>query len=273
MIPIHDDQPSSGPPRVTVGIIAACVVVFLWELTHTGRAGEAIFYSYGLIPAVLFGERDLPPDLVILAPWMTVFTSMFLHGGFMHLAGNMLYLWIFGNNVEDSMGHIRYFAFYILCGVAAALAQVYAYPGSEVPMIGASGAIGGVLGAYLLLHPNARVLVVIPLGFFFHPMRIPAWIVLGLWFLFQLIASGGSSEGGVAYWAHIGGFVAGAILVIFFKRRDVRLWNFSGPQLSVPPGFEDTRWDDRQGRGQVPQERRNRFGLDPNRKHFNPFDD
>ncbi|MSP21346.1 MAG: rhomboid family intramembrane serine protease [Alphaproteobacteria bacterium] len=268
MIPIHDDQPSGTQPRVTIGIIVACVLVFLWQLTQTAGNGEAVFYSYGLIPAVLFGTADLPPELAVLAPWMTIFSSMFMHGGFMHLAGNMLYLWIFGNNVEDAMGHFRFFVFYVLCGVAAAMAQAFAAPGSEIPMIGASGAIGGVLGAYFLLHPNARVLVIIPLGFIMHPMRIPAWIVLGIWFVFQLIASGGTSEGGgVAYWAHIGGFATGMVLVIFFKRRDVRLWNFSGPQLSVLPGFENTRWDDR------PPQNRSPFRIDPDRKHFNPFDD
>ncbi len=270
MIPIHDDQPSATRPRVTVGIIVACVVVYLWQLS----GGEEIFYSYGLIPAVLFGEADLPPDLAVIAPWMTIFTSMFMHGGFMHLAGNMLYLWIFGNNVEDAMGHRRFVGFYLLCGVAAALAQAYTAPMSEAPMIGASGAIGGVLGAYFLLHPSARVLVVIPLGFYLHPMRIPAWIVLGIWFVFQLIAGGIPSDegGGVAYWAHIGGFAAGMVLVVAFKKRGVRLWNFGGPHLSVPPGFEDSKWDD--GRGDNPRRpRRSVFDLDPNRKHHNPFDD
>ena len=272
MIPLHDDQPSATQPLVTVGIIVACAVVFLWQMT----GGEEVFYSYGLIPAVLFGEATLPPDLAVIAPWMTIFTSMFMHGGFMHIAGNMLYLWIFGNNVEDAMGHTRFLVFYVLCGVAAALAQAFQAPMSEAPMIGASGAIGGVLGAYFLLHPNAKVLVVIPLGFIIHPMRIPAWIVLGLWFVFQLISGGGPDEqGGVAYWAHIGGFLAGLALVVVFKRRGVPLWNFRGPQLSVPPGFEDTQWDDHQG-VRPPNTRRQRqgfFDLDPNKKHHNPFDD
>lgn len=271
MIPIHDDQPSATAPRVTVGVIIACVVVFLWQLTYPG--GEAVFYSYGLIPSVLFGEADLPPDVAVIAPWMTIFTSMFMHGGFMHLAGNMLYLWIFGNNVEDSMGHTRFFVFYVACGVAAAMAQAYQDPGSEVPMIGASGAIGGVLGAYFLLHPNARVLVVIPLGFILHPMRIPAWIVLGLWFVLQLVSGGmtPTEEGGVAYWAHIGGFLAGMVLLFVFKKRGVPVWSFRGPHLSVPPGYENTRWDDRVPDRQEP--RAGRFQYDPNRKHFNPFDD
>ena len=139
-------------------------------------------------------------------------------------------------------------------------------------MIGASGAIGGVLGAYFLLHPNARVLVVIPLGIIFHPMRIPAFVVLGLWFVFQLLAGGAPTEGGgVAYWAHVGGFVAGAILVIFFKRRDVPLWNFGGPHLSAPPGYEDVAYEEERRRGET--RIRNPFRSDPNRRHFNPFDD
>ena len=273
MIPLHDDQPSATAPRVTIGIIVACVLVFLWQLTNTGAAGEEIFYSYGLVPAVLFGEADLPPDLAVVAPWMTILTSMFMHGGIMHLGGNMLYLWIFGNNVEDSMGHTRYVAFYVACGVAAALAQAFQDPSSEVPMIGASGAIGGVLGAYILLHPNARVLVIIPFGFILYPMRIPAWIVLGLWFVLQLVAGGTTPTegGGTAYWAHIGGFLAGMVLVFVFKKRGVPVLNFRGPHLSVPPGYENTRWDDRAPDRK--EERGSPFRLDPNRKHFNPFDD
>ncbi len=268
MIPLHDDLPSNTPPRVTVAIMVACVVVFLLQLT----GGEAAFYSYGLVPAVLFGEASLPPDLVAIPAWLTIFTSMFMHGGFMHLAGNMLYLWIFGNNVEDSMGHTRFIVFYVLCGIGAAMAQAFADPGSEVPMIGASGAIGGVLGAYFLLHPNARVLVVIPLGIIIHPMRIPAFVVLGLWFVFQLFAGGVPTEGGggVAYWAHVGGFVAGALLVIVFKRRDAKLWNFRGPHLSAPPGFEDVAYEEERKRGET--RTRNPFRSDPNRRHFNPFD-
>ncbi len=269
MIPLSDDQPSATAPRVTVGIIIACVLVYVWQLT----GGDAVFYSYGFIPAALMGGRHPEPGLAVVAPWITLFTSMFMHGGIMHLGGNMLYLWIFGNNVEDSMGHTRFIVFYVVCGLAAAMAQAFQDPGSQVPMIGASGAIGGVLGAYFLLHPNARVLVVIPFGFILHPMRIPAWIVLGLWFVLQLVAGGGTPTegGGTAYWAHIGGFLAGMVLVFVFKKRGVPIWNTRGPHLSVPPGFEKTRWDDR-----VPdrQEKRgNPFRADPNRKHFNPFDD
>jgi membrane associated rhomboid family serine protease len=160
---------------------------------------------------------------------------MFLHGGWMHLIGNMLYLWIFGNNVEDAMGHGRFVVFYLLCGLAAAFAQAFQDPGSTVPMIGASGAIGGVLGAYLLLYPQARVLVLIPLGFFFYTLRIRALYVLGFWFLLQFLLSAmtAGQQGGVAYWAHIGGFVAGMVLILPFRRKGFPL--FAGPQASRGP--------------------------------------
>jgi membrane associated rhomboid family serine protease len=178
-----------------------------------------------MIPATVFGDKSLPPELAIIPPWMTAFTSMFMHGGWMHLIGNMLYLWIFGNNVEDSMGHVRFVFFYLLCGIAAVLAQAWPDPDSAVPMIGASGAISGVLGAYLLLFPHARVLVAIPFGIIVHTMRIPAGFVLGFWFLMQLLSSAtaGDQQGGVAFGAHIGGFIAGMALIPFFKYRRIRL--------------------------------------------------
>jgi membrane associated rhomboid family serine protease len=163
---------------------------------------------------------------------------MFLHGGFMHLIGNMLYLWIFGNNIEDAMGHLRFVLFYLVCGVAAAMSHALTDAGSVVPMIGASGAISGVLGAYLLLYPRAHVLVLIPLGFFMRLMYVPAGFVLGLWFLLQLISgsvSVGQGGGGVAWFAHVGGFLAGMILVGFFKHRSVR---FFSPPHHHPKRFE-----------------------------------
>ena len=240
MIPLHDDNPTELRPAVTVGIIAACTLVYLWEVGHPPGELNLLFYSLGFIPALLFGDAELPPDVVLVSPAVSLLTSMFLHGGFLHVAGNMLYLWIFGNNVEDAMGHARFAVFYVLCGIAAALAQGLADPGSTVPMIGASGAIGGVLGAYLLLHPRSRILVVIPLGIILQPMRIPAYFVLGLWFVFQLLAGGVSAgqEGGVAHWAHVGGFVAGAALVLPFKRRGVMLLDrgkVPRPQGNPPP--------------------------------------
>jgi membrane associated rhomboid family serine protease len=190
------------------------------------RGFEAAVRALGVTPATLIGHQRLPPELYLVPPGATLVTSMFLHGGVMHLAGNMLYLWIFGNNVEDAMGHARFVIFYLLCGVAAALAQALPNADSAIPMIGASGAISGVLGAYLLLFPRAHVLVLIPLGVFTRLIHLPAMFVLGFWFVLQLInsalAAGG--QGGVAWGAHIGGFIAGMILIPLFKHRHVRLF-------------------------------------------------
>ena len=226
MIPLRDDNPSTSKPLVNITFIVICVLVFLWQFSLGGENGQRIIYSLGVIPAVLIGGAQLPPELALVPPSATVFTSMFMHGGWMHLIGNMLYLYIFGDNVEDSMGHARYLAFYLLCGIAAALAQALPEPSSEIPMVGASGAISGVLGAYVLLHPHAKVLVAIPFGFILHTMRLPAGIVLALWFGLQLLSNtmAQSGSGGVAFRAHIGGFVAGLLLVGIFKRRNVRLF-------------------------------------------------
>jgi membrane associated rhomboid family serine protease len=234
MIPLHDDNPTTLTPFVTVGLIVACVAVFLWQLGLSPGAAERAVYAYGMIPAVLFGERNLPAELAAIPATLTVVTSMFMHGGWMHLIGNMLYLWIFGNNVEDAMGHGRFVVFYLLSGLAAALAQAFQDPGSTVPMIGASGAIGGVLGAYVLLYPQARVLVLIPLGFFFYTLRIRALYVLGFWFVLQFVSSAlaGEQAGGVAYWAHIGGFVAGMVLILPFRKKGFPL--FAGPRAVRP---------------------------------------
>ncbi len=221
MIPLHDDNPTVLRPVVTIGLIAACVLVFLWQQSLSPEEEVRAVYALGLIPAVLFGELALPPVIVMVPAELSIITSMFLHGGWLHLAGNMLYLWIFGNNIEDAMGHARFVVFYLLCGIAAALAQAVEDPGSVVPMVGASGAIGGILGGYLLLYPRARVLVLIPLGFFSQLIRIPALWVLGFWFVLQFIQSALSSGqvGGVAYWAHIGGFIAGMVLIIPFRNK------------------------------------------------------
>ncbi len=230
VLPLHDDNPTTTRPYVTVGLMIANVLVFLWQhLLLSPEAGERIVYSLGVIPAVLTGREALPAELALLPAPATILTSMFMHGGFLHLAGNMLYLWIFGNNVEEAMGRVRFLAFYVLCGVAAVFAQVLPNPGSIVPMIGASGAISGVLGAYLLLYPRARVLLGLPLGFLIVQLgRFPAGWVLVAWFVMQLLMGGMNAtrhaEGGVAFGAHIGGFVAGLLLVTLFKRRNVPLW-------------------------------------------------
>ncbi len=219
MIPIRDDNPAHRPPVVTVAFIAICVVVFLWQVSLDPRAQEAAVYSWGMIPAVLLGEARLPAELTRVPPAATLVTSMFLHGGWGHLLGNMLYLWIFGNNIEDRLGHGRFVLFYLVCGLAAAAAQILPEPGSRIPMIGASGAISGVLGAYMLLYPHARVLVLIPLGFMFlHHVRA-VWL-LGVWFTLQIVSALAAppGEGGVAWWAHIGGFVAGLVLALPLRR-------------------------------------------------------
>lgn len=225
MIPLHDDNPTELFPFVTLFLIASCALIFLWQISLEPQAQRAVVYSLGVIPATLIGGQQLPPDLALIPPSATVLTSMFLHGGWMHMLGNMLYLWIFGNNVEDAMGHGRFVLFYLLCGLAAALTQALPDPSSTVPMIGASGAIAGVLGAYLLLHPRARVLVAIPIWVVIHTVRLPAVIVLGFWFLLQLVSNFLSTGGGggVAWGAHIGGFVAGLLLIPVFKRRGVKL--------------------------------------------------
>jgi len=226
MFPLHDDNPSRRTPYISYLLTLSCVLVFFWQLS-LGRFGQTAIYSLGMIPAVLFDFKHLPADLQAIPAWATLFSSMFLHGGWMHLIGNMLYLWIFGNNVEDAMGHGRFILFYLLCGLAAALAQALPDPQSVVPMIGASGAISGVLGAYILLYPHARVLVVIPIGLYPFTTRLKAGWVLGLWFLLQIVnslATASDQTGGVAWGAHIGGFVAGMALIPLFKSRKVRLF-------------------------------------------------
>ena len=215
MIPLKDDNPTDGKPTVTYLLIGLCILVFLMQLGSQSYETGQLFYSYGLIPSVLMGYNQLPQDLYALPAYLTIFSSMFMHGGFMHLIGNMLYMWIFADNIEDNLGPRKFIIFYLLSGVGAAMTQVFMDTQSQIPMVGASGAIGGVLGAYLINHPNARVLVLIPFGFFSQLIKIRALYVLGFWFILQFISSGG----GVAYAAHIGGFVSGMILILFFNKR------------------------------------------------------
>jgi len=225
VIPLYDDSPSASKPCVTYGLIASCTAVFLWQHSLDAAASRRALAALGAIPAVLLTDARLPADLQWVPRYATVFTSMFLHGGWMHLLGNMLFLWIYGDNVEDGMGHVRFLCFYLLCGVAAVFAQALPEPGSAYPIIGASGAISGVLGAYLMLFPRAKVLTLILLPFFLTTLRLPAMLLLLLWFAVQLLSDlavrGG---GGVAFRAHIGGFLTGMLLVALFKRRDVPLW-------------------------------------------------
>lgn len=225
MFPIHDENPIRIIPFVTYTFMAVCIGAFLWQITQSPQDQNIIVYALGAIPAVLFGGMEIDPELAWVPSSVTVFSSMFLHGGWMHLIGNMLYLWVFGNNIEAAMGHVRFVIFYALCGIAAVLAQALPDTSSQIPMIGASGAISGVLGAYMLLFPMARVTVVIPIVILFYRIKIPALLVLGVWFLMQLYSSltTSSEGGGVAFGAHIGGFIAGMILIPLFKYRHIPL--------------------------------------------------
>ena len=225
-LPIRDDNPHTVTPYVNYGLIIACVAVFWWQNGLSERAGELAVFAYGLIPGTLIGKVFLPEYVHRLPAPLTLFTHMFLHGGWMHLIGNMWFLWIFGDNIEASLGHMRYLAFYVICGLAAALGQIMLDPISEIPMIGASGAISGVLGAYLVLHPRANIKVFVLLIIFFTFWNLPAWIVLGFYFLMQLLSQAASTVGepGVAFMAHIAGFVAGAGLIFFFRKPQVAVF-------------------------------------------------
>ncbi len=215
MIPIRDEIKTHRTPIVNYALVVINVLVFLWMFLNSGNL-ESIYYEYALIPSNFLNGIDL-------GDVKDIFTSMFMHGGWMHLIGNMLYLWIFGDNIEDRLGHIGYLIFYLAGGIAAALLQTLISPGSQIPMVGASGAIAGVLGAYLVLYPNSRVYTFIPIGFYARVRLVPAVVVLGLWFLLQLISGVGSlgalDQGGTAYFAHIGGFIFGLIVGWMFKRR------------------------------------------------------
>lgn len=222
MIPLRDENPTTLAPIVTVTLIVLNCLAFFYQ-TSLGSAEERFIASFAAVPAEWFrpgtvvGDPGVPPSLAVL-------TSMFLHANVMHLGGNMLYLWIFGNNIEDVMGHGRFIVFYVLCGVAAMFAHAVTAPESTVPMIGASGAISGVLGAYLLLFPRARVLVLIPFGFFTRLVHVPAVVVLGFWIVMQVINgafSWGGLGGGVAWFAHIGGFAVGLSFIKVFQRRPI----------------------------------------------------
>jgi membrane associated rhomboid family serine protease len=226
MIPLKDDTPSARKPYVTISLIVVCCLVFLWQRSLDSDEGRRAVAALGAIPAVLLTDARLPIDLQWIPRYGSLFTSMFLHGGWLHLLGNMLYLWIYGDNVEDGMGHTRYLVFYFLCGFVAIGAQALSEPHSAYPIIGASGAISGVLGAYLLLFPRAKVLTLVLLPFFFTTLRLPAMLLLLLWFAVQLLSDLAGQDGGssVAFRAHIGGFLTGMLLVPLLKRRGVPLF-------------------------------------------------
>ena len=221
MIPLRDVIPSRTTPYVTVALIVLNALVFVYEYSLGEHTNEFIF-AFGLIPATF--------------SWFAVLTSMFLHGGLLHVGGNMLYLWIFGDNVEDRMGHGRFLAFYLLCGIAAALGQTFTSPDSAVPMVGASGAVAGVMGAYFVLYPRSRIVTLLPFIIVWQVVEVPALVFLGVWFLMQFVNGVGSiatsvaggPAGGVAFWAHVAGFVAGLLGVLVFRRPErqaVEWWN------------------------------------------------
>lgn len=229
MFPLKDDNPTELPPIFTLGVIGACFAV--WLLVQGGGGSEGVLESsictLGAIPAEMTGGASGTGPVCPYGGlrWGALLTSMFLHGSWMHLLGNMWFLWIFGNNVEDSMGHLRFLAFYLLCGVAGSLAHVASDPSSPGPMVGASGAISAIMGAYIVLYPRAHVKVWT--GFFFWQPWWPAWLVLGEWILLQLVVP----QEGVAVWAHVGGFFAGALLVRLFVRGDLVAAKRAGTRL------------------------------------------
>lgn len=216
MIPIRDQIPTRRVPIINYLLIVANILVFVLQWM-AGPNEEILIYQYALIPVNFTTQLNLEN-------FANIFTSMFMHAGLLHLAGNMLYLWIFGDNVEDSMGLFKYLLFYLIGGVVAALTHILINPGSQIPTVGASGAIAAVLGAYLVLYPRSRVLTFIPLGFFMRLTLVPASIVLMMWFVLQLfngvLTLGAADVGGTAFWAHIGGFVAGVVLAKLFARRN-----------------------------------------------------
>lgn len=239
MIPIRDLNPTRSTPWVTWSVILLCGLVYLWQMVLPPGADRAFVDGWGLVPSRLTHLRDV----VDLA---TVFTSMFMHGGLMHVAGNLWFLHIFGDNVEDNMGPVRFAAFYLLVGVAAAAAQVMVSPESNIPMVGASGAIAGVLAAYLVLFPRARVVALIPAWVIVQMAELPALLFIAIWFALQFFAGVGAlggSGGGVAYWAHIGGFVAGLVLVFVFRRPQAvpEQVSYRRPQPRARP-WDDENW-------------------------------
>ncbi|TVQ08420.1 MAG: rhomboid family intramembrane serine protease [Leptolyngbya sp. DLM2.Bin27] len=219
MVPLHDNNPTKITPWVNYGLIAINVLVFIYALTLSPDQLQAFFQTFAIVPSQLTASFQSGSALVIGAQLLTLITSQFLHGGFLHLGGNMLFLWVFGNNIEEKLGRASFLFFYLTCGALAGLAQWALSMQSDIPMVGASGAIAGVLGAYILRFPKTRILTLVPLGIFITTFRIPAIFFLGFWFFQQALygiaslqASTSVNTGGIAYWAHAGGFVVGLAL-------------------------------------------------------------
>ncbi len=232
-IPISDNNPLRNLPfaYVTVGLIGAMTVLHLAVSQGVLGGVDVGAVSFGMIPAVFNDHELLPVQYAVVPEDLTLLTYQFLHGGWLHLAANMIFLWVFGDNVEDAMGHVRFLVFYLLCGVGAGLMHAFMLPYSEAPLIGASGACAGVIAAYLVLHPRVNVWILVLWRI---PLRLPAMYVLGFWAGLQLVMALGASDDGVAWWAHVGGFVTGAVLLPVFRRRGVPLLD-KGLVATVPP--------------------------------------
>jgi membrane associated rhomboid family serine protease len=235
MIPLKDLTPRQSFPVVTLLIIAANVVVFLHQVSLSPHAADVFIKTYGLVPAKVSAALAGSPRFSLADALIPLFTCMFLQGGWLHIIGNMLFLWVFGGNVEDRLGPMSYLLFYLVCGIGSGIAQALFSWGSPIPSVGASGAISGILGAYIVLFPSSRILTLVPLFIFFFTARIPAIVFIGLWFLVQLLSgigylgeAGASASGGVAWWAHIGGFVLGVFLArAVGQRRRADMWSDS----------------------------------------------
>jgi len=241
-LPLYDENPSKRPPIITWAFMFICFIVFMYQFNLPQRLEIGFVYKYAFIPDYL-SNYYIVSNLAHINPLITLITSAFLHAGWMHILGNMLYLWIFGDNVEDSMGKFKFFIFYILCAVSGSLLQYYSNPSSDIPIVGASGAIAGVLGSYLILYPKANIKVFMWVIIIFRTINIPAWIVLGIWILGQFfsLSSSPSSGGGVAYFAHIGGFIAGMALTPLLKNKDKPIFN---ERLSSPWVVKKTQTSD-----------------------------
>lgn len=228
-IPIGDEIERTATPFqfATILILTACIAVWGWEFNLPADAVNDAYYSFGLVPAFLFGFRVPPPELAIIPAELTIITSMFLHGGWAHIIGNMVYLWVFGSSLEEACGHVRFVIFYILCGIGAAVGQALVDPGGTIPMIGASGAISGLLAGYLLVYPYNKITVLVLL-FSVIKVRLPALAVIGLWIAYQIYemfaaAAPGPDVGGVAWTAHVGGFATGLVLIFVLRRPGVKM--------------------------------------------------
>ena len=238
-LPLFDDNKSNAFPVITIGLIVICALVFFAQMAGSAMDQRIFIYAYGAVPAVVTGREYLPAEIVAIPSWLSLMTSTFLHGGWMHILGNMLFLWIYGDNVEDQMGRLKFLVFYLICGVVASLTHVMIDPGSTTPLVGASGAIAGVMAAYVLMFPRAKIRVIAVILIFIRFTYFPAFVVIGIWAALQIVAvpaSLSAEGGGVAYFAHIGGFVAGLVLTPLFKKRDVVLM----PKAESTPDWEVT---------------------------------